>query len=157
MANDYTMVEGTAPDQDEQHEARVLTRRDGERNIHSMMTEIGDGTFVAWTMCARCSHQVGSCTCPSGPVEPEYIRRWRVERFAKSFGDRGAEPALPVSIAERDRAKRAVMRGLLAEGYQIIAPPMPEQRHADDAPPEAPADGKIEATDDEATEEAADE
>lgn len=119
--NTYETVAGSTPDVDEQHEPRTVqhTRPDG--SVH-MMTEIGDGIFVAWATCRTCSKQVPACTCKGGPVEAEYMSRWRDERFTKSFDRRGVEPALPAALRHRDRRVAAVIRFLLARGYRISAP-----------------------------------
>ena len=121
MTNSYETVTGTEPDVDEQHEPRTVQHSRPDGSVH-MMTEIGDGTFVAWTTCRACSKQTSACTCKGGPVEPEFMQRWRDERFTKSFERRSAEPALPVTLRHRDRRVAAVIRFLLARGYEIIAP-----------------------------------
>lgn len=156
----YETVAGTPPDLDEQHELRTIVRRDEDDQMLYMLTEIADGTFVAWDQCARCNKRVNDCSCPSGPVEPGYIARWRTDRMTAGWADRGVEPALPTTITERDRTKRAVIRALLAEGYTVIAPERPEEVDLDtpsDTPTEGEDAGMI-ADDDttEATQEAAD-
>lgn len=118
--NTYTTVSGTEPDSDEQHEARTI-RRDRQEGSY-MMTEIGDGVFVQWSTCTACKNQVEECKCPTGPAEPGYIHRWRINRFAESFAGRGVDPALPVVLRDRDRRVNAVTRYLLAQGFTITAP-----------------------------------
>lgn len=117
----YETVAGTQPDTDEQHEARTITRTEGDGTLY-MMSEIGDGTFVQWGNCDRCTKRIKDCSCKGGPKEPAHIERWRVARFADSFLGRGVEPALPEAIRPRDRRIAAVMRFLLARGYRIEAP-----------------------------------
>ena len=88
---DCELISGTPESATEPHDARTL--------IHptaGLMSEIEDGIFVAWDTCRRCRKNVsaGSCKCPEGPQEPEYITRWRQARFATSLTDRLA-PRLP--------------------------------------------------------------
>lgn len=127
--HEYEITDGTEANADEQHEPRTMTHtitdEDGNGTLH-MMTEIGDGVFAAWDRCRRCNKAIKSCQCPGGPVEPEYMQRWREERFSKSFEGRKVDPPLPVTLRARDRRVAAVMRFLLARGYRIEAP-MTEQ------------------------------
>ena len=120
MSDTYITTAGTEPSIDEQHEARTLTR--GRQEGVYMMTEIGDGIFVQWSNCRTCRKYTDQCTCPDGPAEPDYMQRWRINRFATSFQGRGVEPALPEALANRDRRVNAVTRYLLALGYKIEAP-----------------------------------
>jgi len=119
--NTYQTLSGTEANVDEQHEPRTVlsTNDDGEQ---VMMTEIGDGTYVAWGNCARCRERIKRCNCTNGPVEPGHIEGWRTSRFTGSFKGRDVEPALPVTLHQRDRRIAAVLRFLLARGYTILAP-----------------------------------
>ena len=128
MKHTYENVEGTEPDVDEQHQPRTTKHFDDGELVH-MMTEIGDGTFVAWTECRACKKRVKDCTCPGGPVEPEYMMRWRDQRFTHSFERRHAPPALPEAIRTRDRLVNAALRYLRGLGWAIEPPaksPEPE-------------------------------
>lgn len=116
----YETVDGTEPSIDEQHEARTV-RRDRQEGSY-MMSEIGDGVFVQWSDCRTCKQLVEACKCANGPTEPEYIHRWRINRFVDSFKGRGTEPALPVALKDRDRRVNGVIRYLLELGYSIVAP-----------------------------------
>ena len=117
----YETVAGTQPDIDEQHQPRTIKRIDGDATEH-LMTEIGDGVFVQWSTCTRCSGRVSECRCPDGPKEPAYIEGWRVNRLADSFKGRGVEPALPITHKAKDRRINAVLRLLRAEGWTITNP-----------------------------------
>lgn len=116
----YTTISGTAPDADEQHEARTI-QRDRQEGLY-MMTEIADGTFVQWSECAGCHKRVGECTHADGPLEPDYISRWRIGRFTDSFKGRGVEPPLPVALEQRDRVLNASIRELAGRGFTITPP-----------------------------------
>lgn len=79
----YTMVAGTPASETEKHEPRTFTRVTRNDGLVQMMSETGDGQFVAWGTCDRCKEHVSMCKCVGGPVEPDYIGRWRAERFVK--------------------------------------------------------------------------
>lgn len=83
----YELVEGTPPHPEQIHAARTFFR-----DSTYMMTEIGDGMFVQWGTCSKCSHRVDSCTCAGGPVPPDHIARWRDERFSKELLHRVPTP-----------------------------------------------------------------
>jgi hypothetical protein len=139
--NTYTTIAGTDPHPDEQHEARTILRgrTDGGQLTEGtfMMTEIGDGTFVQWSECKTCLKRVDECGCPTGPVEPDYIARWRTNRFTDSFKGRGVEPPLPLHLEQRDRVLNAAIRDLTERGYTITAPTTAPE---DTAPTTAPED-----------------
>ncbi len=61
---------------------RTITRRENGE-IVMMMTEIGDGVFVAWDRCNRCAVHIRDCVCAGGPKERDVIARWREERKPK--------------------------------------------------------------------------
>jgi len=88
----YETLEGTRPSMDEAHEPRLLARTTRNEGLVQMMSEIGDGLFCAWGSCARCHETVQQCKCAFGPQEPEYIRKWRDERFETSVQKRLSEP-----------------------------------------------------------------
>jgi hypothetical protein len=88
----YVTLEGTDPSVSEPHEARLLSRTTRNEGLVQMMSEIGDGLFCAWGSCARCHETVQQCKCAFGPQEPEYIRRWRDERFETSVQKRLSDP-----------------------------------------------------------------
>jgi hypothetical protein len=94
MTSTYETVEGTKPTTHGKHEPRVIQRViipdgkfDDEHDLH-MMTEIGDGTFVAWSGCRRCGKRVYNCKCAEGPQEPPYMKKWRDQRFEKDLNTR---------------------------------------------------------------------
>lgn len=94
MTSQYETVEGTEPTAHGVHEPRTIKRNispdgrfDQDHDLH-MMTEIGDGIFVAWTECRRCQVRVYDCKCPEGPAEPPYMKKWRDERFEKDLNAR---------------------------------------------------------------------
>lgn len=93
--NEYEMVEGTEPRPYVEHEPRTLvhTRTNSDNDLVSMMTEIGDGTFVQWTHCRKCKSGVENCSCPDGPVSADYIDRWREKRFSASLLTQRPDPA----------------------------------------------------------------
>lgn len=39
------------------------------------------GLYVAWSQCGACHMHITICTCSSGPRTPEYIQRWRDEKY----------------------------------------------------------------------------
>lgn len=93
----YETTAGTQPNSNEQHQVRTMTRTDP--GLTHMMSEIGDGVFVQWSSCHTCQRRVQACTCPTGPVEPDYLKTWRTQRFTSSFEDRPT-PALPFGTRE---------------------------------------------------------
>lgn len=117
----YTTLTGTEPDIDEQHEARTVVA-DVDEGTQYMMSEIGDGTFVAWSNCRKCHEPIKRCACAGGPTEPKHITEWREKRFTTSFKGRGAEPALPVLKKTLDRRVDAVIRLLLSKGWIVESP-----------------------------------
>lgn len=121
---EYATTAGTAPDPDEHHEARTMTRTSNDGTVY-MMTEIGDGTFVQWSTCTRCHERIAGCKCADGPAEPAYMEAWRTRRFIDSFTRRGAEPPLPTAIKTRSRVINAVLRELRDKGWTITAPDNP--------------------------------
>jgi hypothetical protein len=97
---EYQTVDGAAPQSNVQHEARKVRRNDGGGELH-MMTEIGDGVFVQWSQCSRCGKHVSECADAGGPLEPDYMKVWRNQRFQQSFAERGIEPlATPYKVRE---------------------------------------------------------
>lgn len=88
--HDYELVEGTEPTTHGKHEPRTLkhTVTTGSDEDLYMMTEIGDGVFVQWGDCRKCHKRVGDCKCVGGPVEPDYMKPWRDERFARELKTR---------------------------------------------------------------------
>lgn len=100
---EYQTIAGTPADPEVQHEPRTVQRI--ESTEFYIMSEIGDGVFVQWSTCARCSKQVASCICGAGPQEAEHIIRWRTQRFEKSFAERGIE----------SRATPRAVKGLLED------------------------------------------
>lgn len=94
MTSDYQTVEGTEPTAHGVHEPRTIKRVitpdprfDKDHDLH-MMTEIGDGVFVAWSGCRRCGVRVYDCKCTDGPKAPDHIDQWRQKRFAKDLNTR---------------------------------------------------------------------
>lgn len=94
MSTTYETTEGTQPHANVAHEPRTMKRiQEPDERIHDehdlfMMTEIGDGVFVQWGSCSKCNVRAYDCKCKSGPVEPEYIGRWRTARFDKELNAR---------------------------------------------------------------------
>lgn len=113
--NTYETETGTEPRPHVTHEPRTIKheRTNSDDDTVNMMSEIGDGTFVAWGNCRKCRHRVAHCTCPSGPVEPEYITGWRGERFDKELSQR---PELPFTLLP------SVTAWLNASGYCVAKP-----------------------------------
>jgi len=117
----YETVEGTEPDVDEQHEPRTL-KHFVDGSLEHMMSELGDGTFVAWSQCQQCRKHARDCACPGGPVEAEYVQRWRDDRFTHSFGRRHALPSLPEATKTLNRRIDSVLRLLQSQGWTITPP-----------------------------------
>lgn len=84
--HEYETVKGTKPGAHVAHEPRTI--KHVTNNDLFMMTEIGDGTFVQWSNCRKCSARVGDCKCAGGPTPPEYMERWRAARFEKDLNKR---------------------------------------------------------------------
>lgn len=103
------------------HEPRTIeheaTDPDGNVSL-SLMTEVGDGTFVAWTDCRRCAKRFTLCACAEGPQEPDYIERWKAKRFDKSFDGR------PDLSHEREVTEKVVAT-LRDRGYVVGEIPEP--------------------------------
>lgn len=117
----YETIEGDTPHERVQHEARTVKHAiDG--SLVSMMTEIGDGVFVAWGECRRCSERVTNCTCSDGPSEPPFMQKWRDERFEKSFNTR-PEPTIEVLAS--------VIDFLTERGYTVEKPVDPASKPQD--------------------------
>ena len=118
MPISYEAVEGTKPGPYTKHDARTLQKvitpgpHHDDHDLH-MMTEIGDGVFVAWTNCRTCTKRVANCKCAGGPVEPPYMVRWRQERFEKELNARPEPPieAIPMLLS-----------WLRGRGYTITKP-----------------------------------
>ena len=143
----YEPVSGTPADPEVQHEARTQHRIDPDGTLH-MMTEIGDGVFVQWSQCARCGKHISECKDADGPVEPEYMQRWRTQRFAKSFAERGIAPrATPYAVrellAEAQEAADAaygdsndseieLLRGVAEGALSLLGLRFPDGRDPDD-------------------------
>lgn len=111
--NEYETTEGTPAVPHGTHQPRTVVRTNttGDEVSTYMMSEIGDGVFVQWSQCTACSKQVSACTCQDGPKEPDYIGRWRDQRFDRSLNAR-PEPdftALP-----------GVVKYLKAQGYTVL-------------------------------------
>jgi hypothetical protein len=94
MTSTYETVAGTEPVANGVHEPRTVKRIvtqderfDKDDDLH-MMTEIGDGVFVQWSNCRKCSKRVYDCKCTGGPVAPDHIAKWLNDRFKGSFNDR---------------------------------------------------------------------
>lgn len=96
MATQYETVEGTNPfdNPEEEHDPRTIERIEDDGSLY-MMTEIDDGVFVQWSTCYGCRKNVKTCTCKAGPKAPDYIDRWRDERFEKSIHRRKARARDP--------------------------------------------------------------
>lgn len=84
---DYETIEGSDPEPLVEHEPRLIEASDGG-TIKVMMSEIGDGVFVAWDICHRCKLHVAQCSCVGAPTEPPHITHWRDERFEKELNGR---------------------------------------------------------------------
>jgi hypothetical protein len=80
-----------SPDWLTKHEPRVLehmvTHPDTTYEM-SVMSEIGDGVYIAWSTCSRCTKHYSTCSCPEGPLEPAHITRSRAARWNRSFDAR---------------------------------------------------------------------
>lgn len=104
-----------APDWLTKHEPRVLehmvTHPDSTYEM-SMMSEIGDGTYVAWSTCARCSKHYTECACKEGPLEPNHVIQWREKRWSISFDarpDLGHDRELTGKVVEALRERGYVL------------------------------------------------
>ena len=53
------------------------------------LSDDGHGTKIAWDTCHRwsggCGKNIMRCDCKGGPVEPNYIARWRAEALGVVF------------------------------------------------------------------------
>lgn len=108
----YTLVAGTPASETDKHEPRTYTRVTRNDGLVQMMSETGDGQFVAWGNCDRCKDHVSICKCIGGPVEPDYIGRWRAERFTKQvIGRLNPEKKQPVDSDDRPLPHPIVARG----------------------------------------------
>lgn len=116
----YETVAGTEPHAYVKHEPRTITRRDTDSDV-AMMSEIGDGVFVQWTNCRRCSVRAFDCKCPEGPQEPHYMQKWRDQRFDRELSKR-PDPDYPLlpSVAEwmRERGYAVALANEVAEAVQ---------------------------------------
>jgi hypothetical protein len=144
---EYVTTAGTPAEPEVQHEPRTMRRNEAGGEIY-MMTEIGDGVFVQWSQCATCAKHVGECGCPGGPKEPDYMTRWRTQRFTQSFADRGVEPrATPYAVRQlllnaQEAADAAyhdsndseidLLRGVAEEALGLLGLKFPEGRDPDD-------------------------
>lgn len=117
----YETIDGTDANVDEQHEPRTV-RADMSEGLSHMMSEIGDGVFVAWSQCRRCLDTIKRCNCPDGPTEPKHITEWREKRFIESFRGRSVLPALPEGKRTLDRRIDAVTRLLISRGWTVEPP-----------------------------------
>lgn len=94
MTKTYETVEGTEPTTHGAHEPRVIKQhitpdpKFDEDYGMNMMTEIGDGVFVQWSTCRKCTKRVYDCKCVGGPVEPPYMKKWRDDRFKRDLDTR---------------------------------------------------------------------
>lgn len=122
----YEITEGSKPMANAAHEPRTLAHTetvDGRGGVISMMTEIGDGTFVAWTHCVACNNAVATCTCPGGPAEPKYMKPWRDKRFERSLNERPDPeyPMLPSVISWlRERGYTVTKKGEKAPAPEAV-------------------------------------
>jgi hypothetical protein len=108
----YTLVAGTPASETDKHEPRTITRVTRNEGLVQMMSETGDGQFVAWGTCDRCKDHVSMCKCVGGPVEPDYIGRWRAERFTKQvIGRLNPDKKEPVDYDDRPLAHPITSRG----------------------------------------------
>lgn len=110
--HEYETVEGTPAQPYVEHEPRTMEHRVvtlDNTDLH-MMTEIGDGTFVQWSSCRKCGKRVDTCTCPGGPTEPDYMKRWRDRRFGQDLNAR-PDPERPIL--------ESVMQWVREHGYVI--------------------------------------
>lgn len=110
--NQYTTTAGTEAKPYVAHEPRTI-ERDNNGELY-MMSEIGDGVFVQWSQCRKCNKRIGECKDIGGPVEPDYITRWRDARFNRELKER-PDPAfelLPEVIGWlRDRGYTVTKKG----------------------------------------------
>lgn len=128
--HEYEVVAGTEPQSYVEHEPRTVVHSivtSGDADVN-MMSEIGDGTFVAWSTCRKCGKRVGACTCAGGPVEPEYITRWRHDRFAQELNTRPEpEHTLLPSVLDWARSRGYVIGkvdikdGLFIKLFEAVA------------------------------------
>lgn len=136
--NDYETTDGTAAVEHGSHEPRTVVRTNttGDEVEVYMMTEIGDGVFVQWSRCAKCSNGITACSCPGGPVEADYMTHWRDQRFERSLNDRPDVEfeALPKVVAAlRKHGYSVLTKDELAEYVALKAQPAePDEPEASD-------------------------
>jgi hypothetical protein len=139
MTIEYETLEGTQPVAHGVHEPRTVARLDDKTDLY-MMSEIGDGVFVQWGNCRRCSVRVGNCKCPEGPKEPEYIKGWRDERFAKDLNTR-PEPSYDLLPS--------LVEWLEERGYEVTKSVKKQLEEAKPYDPNDPDFAPIDLTDEE--------
>lgn len=127
----YETTEGTKPVRYGRHEPRTLahTVTAGDKaDLVSMMTEIGDGTFVAWTECRKCSKHIAHCTCANGPTEPHYMKPWRDKRFKQALDER-PDPSYEILDSVVDWLRE---RGYTVTKDEVVAPAVDEDGYPGD-------------------------
>lgn len=80
------MTHAPQPSALEPHRPRI-NLEDPRTFMTGLVSEIEDGIFVAWDICAGCLKHVTMCRCGT-PKEPKYITEWRKNRFDRSIKDR---------------------------------------------------------------------
>lgn len=153
--HEYETLDGTPARPYVEHEPRTMGHAvvtGGDIDLY-MMTEIGDGTFVQWSSCRKCNKRVGICTCPEGPQEPEYMKRWRDRRFGKEMRTRPEPdhtllPSVLEWVQERGYVigKADIANGLFVKLFEALAAcEAPEGTQVDDVLSEF-QDAYLEAT-----------
>lgn len=119
----YEVIEGTEPSPDEPHEPRAIEHTVIDEGRVYMMTEIEDGVFVAWDKCRSCSKIIRECSCKTGPVMADYMKRWRDERFERSIRHRRpSEKAEKKSEVDLTPAINAVKAAVEEQGVEPYDP-----------------------------------
>lgn len=78
-----TPLQVTVDENGETAEGIKVQRTQGTSpQMFHVLSEIGDGVFVAWDFCRRDGKPISQCTCKQGPEEPKYVTQWRLEHLA---------------------------------------------------------------------------
>lgn len=76
---------------------------------------VDNGLQVAWDVCARCMLHITKCWCSSGPMEPEYISRWRTKQFP--INDPPSQDAVNLARQIADESLRPIGDDADEDGY----------------------------------------
>lgn len=70
-------------------EGKTVVPTQGAIGMFHVLSQIGDGVFVAWDRCHNgvSRHPISECKCKGGPTEPPYVTKWREEFITKRDKD----------------------------------------------------------------------